>query len=288
MSEPTVTNSTVGTTGAVSTPTVEKKIAIVGFTASREKAPWGDPSFEIWICNNLWKFCPDKWQRMYDLHEVEGTQSDPEHEGFLRGNKQKMADGNTTSLGDRQVWVFRPQSEWPTAQEFPRDAVTDKLGRYFTNSISWMIAHALMEGVTELGVYGVDMATGGEYAAQRPSCEYMLGIARGMGIEVHLPKESDLLKLSALYGAEDDSALHAKMLERKKELTGRLQQAQGQRGQLDEMIAKLTGALETTNYVLDVWTNPRATSRHQEAKEASSGQPEPSPNSKPNLEGVPA
>ena len=48
----------------------EKRIAIVGFTASRDQAPWGDPDWEIWICNNLWKIVPDKWHRLYDLHDL--------------------------------------------------------------------------------------------------------------------------------------------------------------------------------------------------------------------------
>ena len=71
-----------------------------------------------------------------------------------------------------------------------------------------MIAHALMEmteaakgvedssafmSACELHVYGVDMATGGEYAAQRPSCEYLLGIAHARGIKTEVPVETTLL-----------------------------------------------------------------------------------------------
>src|SRR3990167_1622444 len=176
------------TTAPVGTKRPEKKIAIVGFTASKEQAPWSDPSFELWICNNLWKFCPPTWKRLYDLHDLEDIRKDKEHEAFMRGQPQKDAQGKDTQLGDRPAYCFEPQAEWPTAVEFPRAEINQNLGRYFTNSISWMIAHALMEDATELHVYGVDMATGSEYAAQRPSCEYLLGIAVGMGVKVHLPK----------------------------------------------------------------------------------------------------
>src|SRR3990167_9582002 len=151
------------TTAPVGTKRPEKKIAIVGFTASKEQAPWSDPSFELWICNNLWKFCPPTWKRLYDLHDLEDIRKYKEHEAFMRGQPQKDAQGKETQLGDRPAYCFEPQPEWPMAVEFPRAEINQNLGRYFTNSISWMIAHALMEGATELHVYGVDMATGSEY-----------------------------------------------------------------------------------------------------------------------------
>ena len=236
----------------------EKKIAIVGFTASKSAAPWGEEGWEIWICNNLWKHCPPDWSRLYDLHEAEEIVKDKEHDAFLRGQVQKHADGKDVRLGKREVVCFEPKKEWPTSKAFPRDEITNNLGNYFTNSISWMIAHALMEGVTELHVYGVDMATGGEYAAQRPSCEYLLGIAVGMGVKVYVPPQSDLLKSSALYGTGADTALHAKMLERRQELTERARNLEQQASQAQIQLAQIQGALETTNYIIDVWTNARA------------------------------
>jgi hypothetical protein len=47
------------------------------------------------------------------------------------------------------------------------------------------------------------MANDIEYQSQRPSCEYFIGLARGKGIEVYVPPESDLLKCMYLYGFED-------------------------------------------------------------------------------------
>lgn len=236
----------------------EKKIAIVGFTASKTEAPWDDPTFEKWICNNLWKHCPPSWDRLYDLHDLKSIKEDKEHDAFLRGQKQKTVAGKDVGLDGRPVWCFSPQSEWPTSQQFPQDEINQALGRYFTNSISWMIAHALKEGVTELHIYGVDMATGTEYASQRPSCEYFLGLAAGAGVKVYVPPQSDLLKLVAMYGVEDDSALHAKMVERETELVQRGRQLETQLGQAQTQLAQIQGALETTRYVKEVWTNARA------------------------------
>ncbi len=243
----------------------EKKIAIVGFTASKTLAGWEDPSVEKWLCNNLWMHVESNdWTRLYDLHEDPDIVQDRQHDAFLRGQLQKRANGTDVTLGNRAVYVYAPKPDWPTAVKFPRDEVVAEFGGYQTNSISLMIGHALLEGVTHLAIFGVDMATGGEYAAQRPSCEWMLGIAQGMGVEVEIPESSDLLKSSGVYGTGADSALHAKMIERRDELKQRIEQVNGQMAQLQAQGAQLQGAQETTMYVLDVWCHPRATSRHEQ------------------------
>lgn len=232
----------------------EKKVAIVGFTSSRELAPWDDPTFEVYLCNNLWKFVPDRWHRLYDLHDLATIQNDKEHEAFLRTTK-------------KPVVVWQPQEGWNSAAPFPKDDIVSAFGRYFTNSISWMIAHAIYEGATEIHVYGVDMAQGTEYAAQRPSCEYFLGYAAGRGIKIYVPPTSDLLKVSAMYGAEDDTALRIKLDERSKELENRMNQLQMQQQQIRDHLNQCAGALENTRYFRGVWVNAAA-NRDGSAKEA--------------------
>jgi len=239
-------------------PKPEKKVAIVGFTGSKDKAPWGEPGWEIWICNNLWKFAPDKWHRLYDLHDLNTIQGDGEHSAFLAGQTAKHANGEHVSLNGRPVVCWDPQEGWPTATPFPKAPITDLFGNYFTNSISWMIANAIVENVTELHIYGVDMATSSEYGAQRPSCEYFLGLAAGYGVKIYLPPESDLLKVAFMYGAEDDGPMHAKMTDREKELRNRLGQLQQQIQNMTMQAAQVTGALEDCVYWKGVWLSPHA------------------------------
>ena len=223
----------------------ERKIAIVGFTSSRNEAPWDDPTFEKWLCNNLWKYAPEgKWDRLYDLHEHHNIIKDAEHAAYL-------------ARCDKPVYVFEPKPEWPTSVAFPKEPILDKLGRYFTNSISWMIAHALMEGVTELHIYGVDLAQGSEYAQQRPSAEFHLGVAVGMGVKVYIPPSSDLLHAGTLYGVEDDSWLHARITTREKELVTQMAQLHEQVNQGHLRLSQLQGALEATRYFGTVATSPR-------------------------------
>lgn len=222
-----------------------KKIAIIGFTTTRMEAPWEDPDFELWICNNLYRFVPDHWDRLYDLHDGKDIVKDHDHEAYLRSTK-------------KPVYVFETKPEWPTSVEFPKEAVTDHFGRYFTNSISWMIAHAILENATEIHVYGVDMAQGTEYAAQRPSCEYFLGLAVGLGIKVYVPPASDLLKNITMYGAESDDAFRAKLFARERDLTSRMGDLQSQYTEISGMLNQLQGALEDCRYWKGVWLNPHA------------------------------
>ena len=87
---------------------------------------------------------------------------------------------------------------------------------YLTSSVTWMLALALAEHmeskenpgviilprdgtgmrykdgyvdntVSDIYIAGIEMAIGTEYVHQRPCMEWYLGIARGLGIKVHLP-----------------------------------------------------------------------------------------------------
>lgn len=222
----------------------ERKIAIVGFTGSREQAPWDDPSWELWGLNNLHIMTP--WQRCkrwYDLHDDRTIESDEQHVAWLR------------SLTNMPVYVWQTREEWPTSVQYPRELVTKEFGSYFTNSVSWMLAHAILEGATTIGVWGIDMAQGGEYSSQRPSCEYFLGLAAGLGITIEIADTSDLLKTAGLYGAET-TFLRLKLEDRDKELRARLAEAEQQFGNVQAVIHQLRGALESNAYILNVWTQP--------------------------------
>lgn len=221
-----------------------RKVAIVGFTHSRNEAPYGDPEWELWGINNLHKIVDaSKFQRWYDLHDAESIKSDNEHDAWLR----------TANI---PVYTWDPRPEWPSAVAFPKAEITGMFGRYFTNSVSWMLAHAIAERVTHISVFGIDMATGGEYASQRPSCEYFIGLAIGLGIEVQIPDTSDLLKSAELYGEEGGGALRKKLQDRDAELKGRLASVEAQHAELTAGIHQLRGAIEANAYILGVWTQP--------------------------------
>jgi len=115
-----------------------------------------------------------------------------------------------------------------------------------------------------IGMYGVDMAQdhllAAEYSEQRPSCEYFLGIAEGLGIELHIPNGSDLLASSHLYGYEDSGRVIEKMGSRFQELgknrdqmAAQLQQIEQQVASLRDNMSQMTGAQQEVTYWRKNW-----------------------------------
>lgn len=223
-----------------------KKIAIVGFTSSRNEAPYGDPEWELWGINNLHKQ-PDvdisKFHKWFDLHPRKTIDEDSEHVSWLKEGKLPCI-------------LWKTWDDFPSSVAYPKDEILDMFNRrYFTNSITWLVALAIAVDAEEIGVYGIDMAQSGEYSAQRPSCEWIIGIAEGKGIKVHIPETSDLLKATSLYGDGDDS-FRIKMEARNKELQGLYQTHCNARDEHQAAALQLKGALEDVSYVLGVWTQP--------------------------------
>ena len=93
------------------------------------------------------------------------------------------------------IYMQEPYESVPNAKAYPFDEVAKSIGAYYFNSsIAYPFALAIHEGAEEIGLWGVDMDAGEEYAYQRPNMEYLIGIARGKGIKVHIPDESPLCK----------------------------------------------------------------------------------------------
>ena len=224
---------------------VPRKVAIVGSAeTSRHLAPYDDPSWEVWTLNDMCLVAP-RFDRHFEVHSLRILERDKEG---LAGQLEWMRAN--TSI---PIYMAEPADWCPMAQPFPTEALTKEFGRYFTNSISWMIALAIYEGVEVIGLWGVDMAHGTEYAAQRPSCEYMIGVARGRGIEVIIPDQSDLLKCAELYGLEV-SPLPLNLQNRYDELQGELVKWRNAKTQALINESKVEGALEMLGYVKTAWT----------------------------------
>ena len=226
-----------------------KKVAVLGFTESWRLAPFGDPSWEIWGLNELYMLIP-RWTRWFELHRREIYEAD----------KNRVSD-HVERLKAMTVPVYM-QQRWediPQSTPYPLDEVIRRFGDptrpYLTNSISYMIALAMLEGFEEIGVYGVDMAHDTEYSSQRPSCEYYVGYARGMGIKVTIPPQSDLLKAVFLYGYQDleEAAFHAKLRARRDEMNAKLGEIEAQIGNLTEARAQYRGALHNNDHIMKIW-----------------------------------
>ena len=248
-------------------PTLEKpKIAIVGFAAGHaHKAPFSDPDVEAWGINQLWKILPDRqFDRWFELHSLyDFYHANPAHKEFLREFKGPV-------YVREQDYALALKWGIDTAQPFPHRILTEQFRPYFTNTISWLLALAIMMHPEWLGMYGIDMAQdhilAAEYSSQRPSCEYFMGLAEGFGIELVVPNGSDLLAASHLYGFEDSGRVLEKMGSRYVELGANKEQIMGQMNQIESQLASLRstmsqmdGAQQEVNYWKKNWMTPPAT-----------------------------
>lgn len=250
---------------AAETPAIEqaqpqvkhRKIAIIGTAPSSVNlAPYNDPTWEIWALK-VWN--APRWDVFFEIHEAtEGERRWPkEYVEFLR-KEHRAGDG-----GLKPLMTQGKVEHWPNSKPYPLEAAIKRFGSYFTNQVSYMLALAIMQHgadvkgtksvIDQIGLWGVDMAQHGidgrsEYAHQRPSCEYFMGVAVGAGIPVYVPPQSDLLKTRKLYAFErDDFADKCKA--RSKELQTRLQQER-QKAELAQRNADhLAGAQDNMTWV---------------------------------------
>jgi hypothetical protein len=219
------------------------KIAIIGMApSSRGLAPYADPDWEIWTLSTAVS-CghAPRFDRHFELHPLrwfrERADQGDEYLAWLR------------SIEGKPVYLQETDETIPAGVLFPKSEVVEHFGTYFTNTVSWMIAFAIAEGATTIGVWGVDMAQNAEYANQRPSCEFFLGWARGAGIKVYIPEQADLLKCPGLYGFDTDtSGLERLWKARQQELQQRLGRKVEIRDHAALECAALQGALDSQQY----------------------------------------
>lgn len=262
------------------------KVAIIGFTDHRRFAPYNDPEWKIVGLNDLYLDTPEtvaperlEWFQVHGWEEIAtykqvGVLDHPLHFG---GGPPHPRDANHVAWlvqhsKTMPIWMLEPRPEMPDAKILDREAMFryftldgDSPMRYFTNSISWMLGKYIMDlapdkkavAGAEIGVWGVDMmmsgGPGSEYGYQRPSCEFFLGFARGLGIKVHVPRESDLLKSAFQYGDSAAGDFRVKLANHKQELKNRMAGVQQQKAQMQRGEDELRGAINTIEWIDNSW-----------------------------------
>ena len=148
---------------------MNKKVAILGKLPTKFEAPFDKKDWDIWTlnkhidCEKLPRV--DLW---FDIHS--------------RGIYEKA---NVT----RENYPFKEAEELVG-------------GQYFNNSISYMIAYAILKGYKEIALYGMKFSAAieskrdGEYQNVRE----LIFFARGRGIKVTAPVDEVMLKEYPLYG----------------------------------------------------------------------------------------
>ena len=187
----------------------KKKVAILGCGESEAAQQLDGNEFEFWGVNNgYWRNEGLPWTRWFEIHrikEVNGV--------YFRRDTDKMGGltvrHHLDNLNELDIPIYM-HKKWKIVKKskpFPLMDVLERFPRgHFNNTIAWEIGLAILEGFKEIHVYEIasPLDDFGENYIHRLSTEYMLGIAEGLGIKVHVPHYSDLLKSKYLYGFQEN------------------------------------------------------------------------------------
>ena len=205
------------------------KIGILGTAFSFHKAPFGDPSWELWACNFGE---PPRWDVWFQLHDEAVINGNAGHRDWLRAQS-------------KPIWMQKVFPDIPGSREYPLAQMVEKYGNwFFTSSIAFMTALAIEQKPEELGLWGVDMAADEEYAHQKPGVRFFLQVARLQGIKVMIPEECEVAMPGRLYCYDAPSLIGIKANARQQELQHRAQQNIAHRNNLVLKKTALQGALD--------------------------------------------
>jgi len=235
-----------------------RQVAIVGTAPSSiQLAPFDNPEWEIWTCSANALAVP-RWDRHFELHDGEeiarGWTNSPEGDHQARGQYLRALaaaePGQSVVLKERDPAI-------PQSRSYPYvEACEWARGEYFASTVSYMLAMAVLEGVERIGIWGVDMALQSEqYSGQRGSLEYLIGLARGQGVEVTVPPESDLLKILEPYAFGASNEFGKRLKAKRAEINQRLAACRQQKRELEGTELALAGAADVMDWVSRSWAH---------------------------------
>ena len=196
-----------------------KRAALIGTAPTWSECPFDDPSLYVVSLNDAYSLGVPRANAWYDTHPTDKMWFRPKNkttfvEGEIPDGAFVRPEGHLEWLQEKAktipVWMHdAPPAEWPVnAQRFPYEDVKAFLKArsdqeaYIASSPSMILAHLVLQGFTEIGIYGIHLATQQEYIDQRPNFEWLLGKVEMMGVTIVLPPECPLLKHGWVYGRE--------------------------------------------------------------------------------------
>lgn len=173
---------------------MHERVAIIGTAQSWVKTPWHDGGLHLRSLNDAYRMPgfkrADAWYDLHPLNKFYHPESNQVYAHQVPAGHYCRPKTHLEWLANQQIplWLHpeyltqHPAAkDWAHARPFPKAEIEAHFGRYFTSSPGWMIGQALMEGVKELHIYGIHLATEIEYIEQRPNFEMLCGALLGRG-----------------------------------------------------------------------------------------------------------
>ena len=227
------------------------KVALVGTCpSSRMLTPYSNGDWEIWACSpgNAYGLLP-RVTRWFEIHGDLGWAESG------KWGASKYVDW----LNEQEFLVYAQSREYiKHATPYPLDEMIAKHSLYFfTSTFAYMMALAIAEGATEIGLYGIDMSGDIEYQEQRPAMQHFIVMCMAMGIKIGAPDESDIMRPPPLYGYVDATSQGRKLHVYQNEIESKIKETENFKRQSELDIALLKGVSEGVDYARRVWGNDR-------------------------------
>lgn len=181
-----------------------KTVAIVGsHSGTRELAPFGDKSVDIWVLNEA---AQARWCKrasaVFQMHlpaiyQSPNNVNNSKHWGWLQQRR------------GYPVYMQAVDPLVPDSVEYPLDdickallpffTIHDARVRFFTSTTAYCMALAIYKRYERILVYGVELATETEYFTQQAGFAFWTGVAVGQRITVEM-HSGDGIFARPLYG----------------------------------------------------------------------------------------
>ena len=140
-------------------------------------------TWESWGLNDVYIKKYNKW---FELHTMRNIKH--------RGNKDHY---RWLKECDRPIYMKKHYKTIPNSIEYPINEMLDKYGPIFTNTFDYMLAMAIKEKFEKIWLFGIAFNSIREYIQERQSYCYMLGVCKGLGIEVY--SYYDIMRIQHIY-----------------------------------------------------------------------------------------
>lgn len=208
-------------------------------------APYASQDWQIWGCSPGASPVVPRANAWFELHHIHPSESWYHRDYFEKVNGYGCP-----------VYVIEPVKEFANCVVYPKDDMLKEFGPwFFTSSLSWMFALAIMQNPEEIALFGVDMSHQSEWEFQRSGCHYFIETARKRGIKVTLPLESDLQRPPALYGFQEHDHFYRKMRSRRHELISKVVETEQRLQACRDEWMYYKGALEDVEYQIRTWVH---------------------------------
>ena len=157
----------------------------------------------------LAKIRSEKFDEVYAINSMSGViyhdkcfMMDPPSRFLDTPNAGKQTDimqERLTKKMDTPVYSCTVDKRCPDVIEYPLQEVIHKSGyAYFNNTVSYAIAYAIIQNITDLHLYGIDFTHKDVAFAEagRACCEFWLAIALSKKIKIHIAHSSSLLYMN--------------------------------------------------------------------------------------------